>query len=218
MPEPAAAAATLAGAVNLPDTLRGGFLLGCLVLAGLLVLTHAITAIWPQRTGPTRRGGNRRELESAAAGLAEAALELEEAVAANREAVEANLEAATAAGASTTAGVEALLSLRSNDNIVRLLGNEEPDALDYLTRVDLDQADATDKAEKAERHTEKAGEQTEKVRRTVDEVEKKVKAGRGASFMGTVEGISERMPMVGGAILLVVLGGMGADLITFSIG
>jgi F0F1-type ATP synthase epsilon subunit len=196
-------------------TAKGGFLLGCMVMAGLLILAQFVVSVAEVRA----KAAATEKVKEAATDVQAAAKEVVTAAEKNKQAAEANLEAATTSGASSTPGVAALRMIRDDSGIRDMLRQNQSQAAQFLKLVDLDELDAQQKAGAAKEASDQAQTMAEGATAKAQEAVKEAEGtASSSSFLGALQSVSGKLPLVGGALLFVLIGGLGAGLIKFAVG
>jgi hypothetical protein len=199
------------------NTLKGGFLAACLVMAGLLILGQSVVVVIAALRATATPDEASTKLKEAAALLETASKAIQLAAQENKDAATANKEAATTSGASTTAGVHALKFIKDDSAVLNLIQRNLPEANRYLMEVDLNAANAEEKAESATAATEKATEATEEATTKTEEAVETADKASASTFIGALNAVALKNPLVGAALLFTLIGAIGANLIMFSI-
>lgn len=201
---------------SLQLTLQGGWLLGCLVMAAALIVSQCIVAVYEAGHPDSGAEDAAKKLRNVADKLEIAAKDIEAAAMQNEKAAKANAEAARQNHQHDQAEIEALEILHSNDQVLNLLGSQK---LQVQERIQARQGNqVTRKSSTAAAASEKAKQASEDAKKKVAEAKKETESSTDSSFFGTLRQVSNKMPMVGAALLFTLVGGLGAGLIKFSIG
>jgi hypothetical protein len=203
---------TLAAAATTPgiDTTAGVFLIGCLLIALVLIAIQGLIsykASTSDRVDPA-------QLREAAQQVKEASESLSEAAADNEAVTEALKDAVQPARGAKRRGLETVRLFRDGtpglvatdlpviDSLESELLAFEPD--DIVGRVPAKAREARESVKEAKKKADEA----------VEEVEK---SGQKSSFFGVIGQITKQHPFIGAALLFVLIGALGADLINFSV-
>jgi hypothetical protein len=204
---------TLAAAATTPgiDTTAGVFLIGCLLIALVLIAIQGVIsykASTSDRVDPA-------QLREAAQQVKEASESLSEAAADNEAVTQALKDAVQPARGAKRRGLETVRLF--HDGTPGLAPTDLPviESLESeLIAFDPDDLAARVPAAKAREARQSVKEAREKADEAVEEVEK---GGQKSSFFGVIGQITKQHPFIGAALLFVLIGALGADLINFSV-
>lgn len=207
----AAAGKGAADAAPALDTTAGFFVIACLAIALALVVMQGVISYKTATSGKV----DPDQLRDAAKQVREAGESLAKAAAKNEEVTQALQDAVRPARGARQQGLRTVdlfhqgtPGLAAQDQpVVDLLGQE-------LRAFDPDRMVDPEQMAKAEEATESARAARKKAEDAADEVEK---GAPKTSFFGLVGQITKQYPFIGAALLFVLVGALGADLINFTV-